>query len=209
MSKRSARNGLVLGAVALFLTACLAVPAQAAQAVSGPSSFVHVGGETSVPFGWADFCRRYKGECEAGAAPGPEVAATSIDDVRRINRWVNAHVAALSDADHWGVADRWDYPADEKGDCEDYALLKRKLLMEAGFPRRSVLLTIVKDGRNDGHAVLMVKIKDSELILDNLTNELKPWDQTGYRFVKRQSEDDPNIWVQLGDPTPAPDYVSR
>jgi hypothetical protein len=30
------------------------------------------------------------------------------------------------------------------------------------------------------------------------------WLETGYRFVKRQSQHDPNVWVSIGDPRPAP-----
>jgi len=34
--------------------------------------------------------------------------------------------------------------------------------------------------------------------------EIMPWFETGYHFVKRQSQSDPNVWVSLGDPRPAP-----
>jgi hypothetical protein len=37
----------------------------------------------------------------------------------------------------------------------------------------------------------------------------KCWDRTGYRFVKRQSQTDQNVWLQIGDPLVAPDYISR
>ena len=122
---------------------------------------------------------------------------------------VNAAIKPLSDMDHWGVIDQWDYPADGKGDCEDYALYKRKLLIAEGFPREALLMTVVKDGHYEGHAILTVKTNHGEFVLDNLHNEIKLWNKTGYRFVKRQSQSDPNLWVQIGDPTAAPSYVSR
>ncbi|VTZ26911.1 Predicted transglutaminase-like cysteine proteinase (fragment) [Methylocella tundrae] len=115
----------------------------------------------------------------------------------------------MTDMEHWGVVDQWDYPTDGKGDCEDFALMKRKILLEEGFPRQALLMTVVKDSSNEGHAVLTIKMSDGDFVLDNLSGEMKPWDKTGYRFVKRQSQSDQNVWVQLGDPTPAPDYVSR
>ena len=34
------------------------------------------------------------------------------------------------------MLDHWDYPIDGKGDCKIYALFKRKLLIDQGFPRR-------------------------------------------------------------------------
>ena len=115
----------------------------------------------------------------------------------------------VSDLNHWAVVDQWDYPTDGKGDCEDFALLKRKLLIEEGFPRQALLMTVVKDNHNEGHALLTIKTSAGDFILDNLRPEMKPWERTGYRFVKRQSQIDQNVWVQIGDPTPAPDYVSR
>jgi len=204
---------MLSGCLALFFalsTGLVATPV--AHAASTPrASYAPVGEPASVPYGWADFCRRYDGECDDGPLPPLDVNLTpkAAREIERINKWVNAHIEPMSDMDHWGVVDQWDYPTDGKGDCEDYALLKRKLLMVEGFPRQALLMTVVKDTHNDGHALLTVRTNAGEFVLDNLNNEMKAWDQTGYRFVKRQSQTDPNVWVQLGDPTPAPDYVSR
>lgn len=192
-------------------SACLAALAQAQAAGAPSASYAPVGEPTTVPFGWADFCRHYEGECD-GAPLAPldiDLTAKTIKEIERINQWVNAHIAPVSDMEHWGVLDQWDYPTDRKGDCEDYALLKRRFLLEEGFPRQAILMTVVKDARNEGHALLTVKTNAGEFILDNLNNEMKPWDKAGYRFVKRQSQGDQNVWVQVGEPTPAPDYVSR
>jgi predicted transglutaminase-like cysteine proteinase len=129
--------------------------------------------------------------------------------IQRINTAVNKSVAPVSDMDHWGVVDQWDYPTDGKGDCEDYALLKRRMLMDEGFPRQALLMTVVKEANGDGHAVLTVKTNRGEFVLDNLGDEVKAWNRTPYRFVKRQSEQNPNVWVSIGAPTAAPAYVSK
>ena len=105
--------------------------------------------------------------------------------------------------------DRWDYPSDGYGDCEDYVLLKRKMLMEEGFPRQALLVTVVKDEQGDGHAVLTVKTSKGEFILDNMQDEVKSWERTPYRFVKRQSQHDQNVWVGIGTPVSSPLMVSR
>jgi predicted transglutaminase-like cysteine proteinase len=105
--------------------------------------------------------------------------------------------------EHWGVVERWNYPDDGYGDCEDYALLKRKLLMQAGWPRQALLMTVVRDLNGDGHAVLTVKTDKGEFVLDNERAEILLWSETGYQFVKRQSQTDPNTWIALGDPRPA------
>ena len=206
-------------AVPIFLGASLAAlvpsapshPAPAKAEFHSPARFMPVGGPTSVPYGWVDFCRRYSGECEGDALTPLDINWTpkAMKEIVRVNKWVNTHIAPMSDMEHYGVIDLWIYPADGKGDCEDYALLKRKLLMEEGFPRQALLITVVKDAHNDGHAVLTVKTTAGEFVLDNFNDEVKTWDHTGYRFVKCQSQIDQNVWVQIGDPTAAPDYVSR
>ncbi len=127
------------------------------------------------------------------------LSAIAWKDLQRINLWVNTHVKPMTDMDHWGVVERWNYPDDGYGDCEDYALEKRKLLMQAGWPREALLMTVVRDHNGNGHAVLTVKSDRGEYILDNQENEIVAWNKTGYRFVKRQSQSDPNVWVSLGE----------
>jgi predicted transglutaminase-like cysteine proteinase len=175
------------------------------------STFVPVGGPTSVPYGWVDFCQRYRGECESPELTAADVNLTpkTMKEIERVNQWVNSNITPMSDVEHWGVIDQWDYPSDGKGDCEDYALLKRKLLIEQGLPRQALLMTVVKDQNNDGHAVLTVKTNKGDFVLDNMRDDVRAWTQTGYRFVKRQSQTNENIWVTIGAPTDAPAYVSR
>jgi hypothetical protein len=44
--------------------------------------------------------------------------------------------------------------------------------------------------------------------LDNQNETVVAWTETGYRFVKRQSQSDPNVWVSLGDARPAASTAS-
>ena len=85
----------------------------------------------------------------------------------KVNAWVNQNIQPVTDLEHWGVVERWNYPDDGKGDCEDYVLLKRRMLMQAGWPREALLITVVRDKKGDGHAVLTVKTNHGEFILDN------------------------------------------
>ncbi|HEY1942060.1 MAG TPA: transglutaminase-like cysteine peptidase [Roseiarcus sp.] len=193
-----------------FLKLCAAAAALAgvlAALQSTPSAsafdgatYASVGASTSVPWGWVDFCQRYTGECAQSSMPPLDVNLTrkAIRDIARVNQWVNTHVEPETDMDHWGLADRWDYPLDGKGDCEDYALLKRKMLIDLGYPRQALLMTVVKDGDEEGHAVLTVKTNKGEFVLDNLNDDMRPWTATGYRFVKRQSQTDQNVWLIIG-----------
>ena len=101
----------------------------------------------------------------------------------------------MSNLEHWGTTlDHWDYPVDGKGDCKIYALFKRKLLVERGYPRQALLITIVRDLNGEGHAVLTVKTDRGDFVLDNLSPAVRPWSATGYQFFKRQAQDDPNVW---------------
>ena len=68
--------------------------------------------------------------------------------------------------------------------------LKRKMLIDAGWPREALLITVVRDKKGEGHAVLTVKSDKGEFI-DNQNETVLAWTDTGYRFVKRQSQSIP------------------
>jgi predicted transglutaminase-like cysteine proteinase len=196
------RSAAALAAAALMVAA-LATPT--AKAASDQQLFITTGPLTRAPIGWMDFCIEYAPECETKPLEARDVVLTprSWKDLARINKWVNESVWPVTDMDHWGVVERWNYPDDGYGDCEDYVLLKRKLLMQAAWPRQALLITVVRDRNGDGHAVLTVKTDKGEFILDNQSQDILLWSETGYQFVKRQSQTDPNSWVALGDPRPA------
>jgi predicted transglutaminase-like cysteine proteinase len=168
--------------------------------------YVNVYDVTRAPIGWVEFCASNPVECATTATKPRDVVLTAkaYKDLVRINKWVNDSIKPMTDLEHWGVIERWSYPDDGYGDCEDYVLLKRRLLLSAGWPREALLITVVRDHKDEGHAVLTVKTDRGEFILDNQAEEVLPWSETGYRFVKRQSQHDPNVWVSLGDPRPAP-----
>jgi predicted transglutaminase-like cysteine proteinase len=147
---------------------------------------------------------RHPAECESKALEARDVVLTqkAWKDLVRINAWVNTTIKPKTDLEHWGVVEKWSYPDDGYGDCEDYVLLKRKLLIQAGWPRQALLITVVREQNGDGHAVLTVKTDKGEFILDNQNTEILLWSETTYRFVKRQAQSDPNTWVALGDSRP-------
>jgi len=167
--------------------------------------FAALGDSTRPPIGWVDFCTQLPRECAGGPTAPRDVVLSAVawKDLVRTNKWVNDKIKPMTDLEHWGVVEKWSYPDDGYGDCEDYVLLKRRLLMEAGWPREALLITVVRDKKGDGHAVLTVKTDKGEYILDNQNEEIVLWSDTGYRFVKRQSQSDPNVWVSLGDPRAA------
>jgi predicted transglutaminase-like cysteine proteinase len=199
--KRGAAAGII--AVALFA-------APTAGTAEERPLFLATGDTVRPPIGWVEFCIEYDPECKTKpSAPRDVVLSTPAwKDLQRINLWVNTNIKPMTDMDHWGVVERWNYPDDGYGDCEDYVLQKRKMLMQAGWPREALLITVVRDLHGDGHAILTVKTDKGEFILDNQTDDIVLWADTGYRFVKRQSQSDPNVWVSLGDPHAAPATAS-
>ncbi len=190
-------------ATAMLMVGGLATPT--AQASSDQQLFITLGVPTRPPIGWSSFCVEYAPECETRPLEARDVVLTpkAWKDLAQINKWVNDSVWPVTDMDHWGEVERWNYPDDGYGDCEDYVLLKRKLLLQAAWPRQALLITVVRDRNGDGHAVLTVKTDKGEFILDNQSPEILLWSETGYHFVKRQSQTDPNTWIALGDPHPA------
>ncbi len=169
-----------------------------------PVHAADIGGVTRVPYGWADFCTRRPEECRVDVLEPVDVVMTPkvMRVLSAVNGEANADIEPVSNLEHWGtLLDHWDYPVDGKGDCKIYALWKRKQLLDRGFPRQALLMTIVRDLEGNGHTILTVKTDKGDYILDNMVGEIRLWDQTGYRFVKRQSQADPNVWVSVGPAT--------
>jgi len=213
------RTGAMLAVVAAAILAASAGATAAGErtgslGVSLPPPerplYVAVGEPTRPPIGWVDFCIEYQPECATRPSSPRDVVLSpkAWADMVKVNAWVNDAIKPITDIEHWGTVERWSYPDDGYGDCEDYVLLKRRMLIQAGWPREALLITVVRDKKGDGHAVLTVKTDRGEFILDNQEPQVLAWDRTGYRFVKRQSQADPNTWVLLGEPRVAPAIVS-
>ncbi|MGQ3296305.1 MAG: transglutaminase-like cysteine peptidase, partial [Shinella sp.] len=98
----------------------------------------------------------------------------------------------------YGVEEQWTYP-DGAADCEDYVLIKRKRLMEAGISPSNLLITVVLQPNGEGHAVLTVRTDRGDFVLDNMRNKVLLWSETEYRYLKRQSSVNAGKWVKLQD----------
>ncbi len=169
---------------------------KAAQSPQQP--FMRVYGPSLPPYGYVRFCSAFPAECRRGPLEDQRVQATSerIAELNAVNRRVNTAVRPATDLDIYGEVERWTLPTD-RGDCEDYALLKRHILMEQGWPASSLLMTVVRDEKGEGHAILTARTSKGDFVLDNKNDELKLWSATPYVFVMRQSYIDPNVWLSL------------
>ncbi len=182
-----------------------AVQAKTLAAIPSSSAAISKIGVAKSTMGWANFCQRFLRECAIDASEPATIQLTpeGLQTIVRVNRYVNGSITAVTDMEHWGVADRWDFAEDGYGDCEDYQLLKRKRLVEAGFPHRAMRMTVVIDEKGAGHAVLMVRTDRGDIILDNRHNTVLPWRQTGYTYVKREG-DESSAWASLGRTVASP-----
>ena len=197
---------LSIGAIAMVAALMTCPGAGAASGDAEPAVYAPVGDVTSVPAGYQQFCRDQPQDCaaEAGAPRDVVLSKTAWRDLVTLNKRVNEAIEPVTDLDNYGRVELWAYPTTGRGDCEDYVVLKRKLLVDAGWPRSALLVTVVRDRKGDGHAVLMVKTDRGEFVLDNQEPRVLPWQATGYRYVKRQSQFDQNVWVSLGDTQTTP-----
>ena len=118
-----------------------------------------------------------------------------LRELEELNRRVNKLVVPETDMDHYGINEYWTLPTDGKGDCEDYALLKRHQLMRLGWPSSSLLMTVVMDERFEGHAVLTVRTAAGDFILDNKINEVLLSSNTSYQYLQRQSPQSTSLGV--------------
>ncbi|MER8520738.1 MULTISPECIES: transglutaminase-like cysteine peptidase [unclassified Mesorhizobium] len=168
------------------------------------SQSMPIGGFTSQPIGHYDFCKSHRAECEIRSRDnGPEHMTGKLwRQITSVNLTVNNNVKPMSDLDQYGQDEFWAYPDSGFGDCEDYALEKRRRLINSGIPVSDLLMTVVRKPDGEGHAVLTVRTDTGDFILDNLTDTVRRWDQTGYRFLKRQAGTDTGRWVSLDGDNP-------
>jgi Predicted periplasmic protein len=155
---------------------------------------------TSQPIGHYEFCRLHWDECSvrSRSTTARRVTPHGWEVVREINASVNKQIQPMTDMETTGREEVWAYPIDV-GDCEDFVLLKRKKLMEAGFSASDLLITVVRKPDGEGHAVLTLRSTDGDFVLDNLDDEVKPWSETPYTFLKRQATYDTGRWVTIED----------
>lgn len=88
-----------------------------------------------------------------------------------VNSYVNSLITYKTDKEFYGVSEYWASPYEtfiyQKGDCEDYALLKFYILNKLGFTDLKILVVTYDYSYNYIHAVLIVNHNNKNYILDN------------------------------------------
>lgn len=189
MAGRRLERGSAVAAIAVMV---LAATAEVSAAAS-----MRLGGATSQPAGHHDYCARGGRHCGSQQDAGPAVMTKARwSSVRSVNAAVNRAIRPVSDKAATGRDDQWKVGG-KVGDCEDYALMKRSKLMAAGFRPSQLPLAKTRLGNGEAHVVLVLRTAEGDFVLDNLRDEIRPWNRTGYRFEKVQSPGNASLWVRV------------
>jgi len=188
------------GILAIVVASILGAASFSTATAHERSIFMAVNGKTSQPIGHHEFCQIHVEDCSVHSVSRVRV---KLDDTRwreltGVNTGVNTGIRPATDEELFGRPEVWAYP-ETSGDCEDFVLLKRRKLMEKGWPAAALLITVVRQTNGDGHAVLTVTTDRGDLVLDNLDPQIRVWSETSYRYLKRQSEYDSGAWMAIED----------
>lgn len=192
---------LLIGVCTAAAPSFAAGPAGLARQLDGAVSQIIEGNRSIAPFAHVLFCVKNADQClDTGGAEIAVLDRRSRAELKRVNAAVNRAIRPTSDADDRDV---WSVDV-TKGDCEDYALTKRKRLIDMGWSSKALRIAIARTAWGEGHAVLVVKTDMGDLVLDNRTNAIKPWRAAGLTWLKIQSGENPRIWFDVNRQDNAP-----
>jgi predicted transglutaminase-like cysteine proteinase len=164
------------------------------------SAIQHIKFETTTlaPMAYTQFCLRYEDECRTKIMfrGGPvQLTAERWDDLKEVNKAVNEDI--IPERNELGLAGETWLISPDRGDCNDYAVTKRHELLDRGWPARALLLSEVIVSSGEHHLVLVVRTKRGDLVLDNLTSQIKPWSRVPYRWVRIQKPNNSRLWATI------------
>jgi predicted transglutaminase-like cysteine proteinase len=160
---------------------------------------------TLAPFQHVRFCLRYPSDCRSNPSESErvELNAETSELLARVNHSINMSIAPMLKSYGPNLGDGWTI-APEMGDCNDYAVTKRHQLLESGLPAKALRLSVVKTASGIGHLVLVVATTKGHVVMDNLTEVIRPWQSTDYQWLKIQSAADSRFWFEVKAPPAGP-----
>lgn len=154
---------------------------------------------TLAPMAYTQFCQRYAGECELTHSRfrGGAVRLTEgrSADLVEVNRSVNQNIRP--ERNERGLAGETWLIGPDSGDCNDYAVTKRHELLNRGWSAQVLLLSEVVTNSGEHHLVLVVRTSSGDLVLDNMTSQIRPWGRAPYRWVRIQMPTDSRLWATI------------
>ncbi len=157
-------------------------------------TWMNTGQPAIPPAGFLGFCMRHLPECRTAAGtPDPvELTDERRHDLDVVQADVNGSITPREDPKH-----TWDYSADGYGDCNKFALGKRRELIEHGWPRQALLLATATTEGGEGHLVLVVHTTKGDYVLDNRLSRVVDWTYLPYRWISMQSPTSPVKWLSV------------
>jgi predicted transglutaminase-like cysteine proteinase len=157
-------------------------------------TYMATGAPAVPPAGFIGFCVKHLQDC---IAKPQEAAVVELTDAKRraleaVQYNINTSIRPREDATH-----AWEYPTDGTGDCNKYALSKRRDLIAQGWPRDTLLLATAVTERGEGHLVLVVHTDKGDLVLDNRLPQVVDWSTLPYHWVSVQTQQSPVRWVSV------------
>ena len=143
-----------------------------------------------------NLCTKYTWACSFSGQK-KKLTPQDLKFVSNVNRRVNSQVREVTDLSQYKKVDYWTLPNSRRGDCEDFALLKKKELIGVGIAPERLLLATVLDRQGNSHAVLVFRADTGDYVLDNLNDQIKTWQATRYTFLRMQSPTNPGTWIGL------------
>ena len=160
---------------------------------------------TLAPFQHVRFCLRYPSDCKSNPTENERIDldAQTTELLKRVNHSVNISIIPTPKSYGPNLGDGWTI-APDMGDCNDYAVTKRHELLDSGLPSKALRLSVVKTASGIGHLVLVVVTTKGDIVMDNLTEVIRPWQSTDYHWLKIQSATDSKFWYEVKAPAVGP-----
>lgn len=146
------------------------------------------------PAGFIGFCAKHLQDC---MTKSKEPVVVELTEVRRheldaVQTAINTTVKPREEPAHV-----WDYPTDGYGDCNRFALAKRKELIARGWPQEALLLATATTERGEGHLVVVARTDQGDLVLDNRLAPVVDWTALPYHWISVQNQRNPLQWVSI------------
>lgn len=152
-----------------------------------------------APMAFTRFCLQYRDDCEVhrmlAYRRGVTLTPERWDELVAVNRAVNR--AIVPQRNEGGLAAEAWLVSPSAGDCNDYAVTKRHELLARGWPSHALVLAEVVVPSGEHHLVLVVRTREGDVVLDNLSANVRSVSQPRYRWVRAQSPRHPNFWASV------------
>jgi predicted transglutaminase-like cysteine proteinase len=164
---------------------------------------------TLAPFQHVRFCLRYPSDCKSNPAEADRIDLNeqASELLKHINHSINMSITPTLKSYGSNIGEGWTI-GPGVGDCNDYAVTKRHELLENGLPSKALRLSVVTTASGIGHLVLVVVTTKGDIVLDNLTDAIRPWQNTDYHWLKIQSATDAKFWYEVKLPGVGPPVSS-